>query len=121
MLRSCSRCGKVHSTSIECSRAIKRKYKDTEENKLRGKYSWKVKRDSVKERANYICEVCRAMGDYTPKAIEVHHIVKLRDDPLGLLEDNNLVALCIEHHKQADRGEIDIDYLRKLADKRDMI
>jgi len=43
----------------------------------------------------------------------------LRDYPEGLLEDDNLIALCIDHHKQADKGEIDIDYLRYLVKLRD--
>lgn len=121
-LISCSRCGRIHSDSIICKPlSNKRRFTDTAENKLRSRYSWKKKRENVRERANYLCEVCRANGDYSPKDIEIHHITKLRDDPNGLLEDNNLIALCIEHHKQADRGEIDADYLRRLADERDEI
>lgn len=120
-LISCSRCGRIHSDSIICKPLTKRKYENTDENKLRSRYSWKKKRANIRERANYLCEVCRALGDYSPKDIEIHHITKLRRDPNGLLEDNNLIALCIEHHKQADRGEIDADYLRRLADERDGI
>jgi len=120
-LRSCSRCGKIHSENYIClaKRKDNRKYKDTAENKLRSRYSWKKKRENVRERANYICEVCRDRGDYSPKDIEIHHIVKLRNNADGLLDDSNLIALCIEHHKQADRGELDSDYLRDLARARD--
>lgn len=120
MLRSCSRCGRIHSDNFKCNYGIKRKYQATDENKLRGKGSWKLKRQSIKERSFYLCAVCRDQGDYSPKALEVHHIKKLREDPDGLLEDDNLVCLCIYHHKQADRGELDADYLKELAKKRDL-
>jgi 5-methylcytosine-specific restriction endonuclease McrA len=121
MLFACSRCGRVHDKSFDCKAGARRRYSNTEENKLRSQYSWKVKRQSVRERANYLCEVCKDQGDYHPKAIEIHHIIKLKDDPDGLLDDRNLIALCVDHHKQADRGEIDISYLRALADKRDEV
>lgn len=120
MLFACSRCGRVHDRSYDCKAGSRRRYTNTEENKLRSRYSWKVKRQSVRERANYLCEVCRDQGDYTPKDIEIHHIIKLKDNPDGLLDDHNLIALCVDHHKQADRGEIDISYLRELADRRDL-
>ena len=120
MLKACSRCGKLHDFNSTCPyKKDTRRFADTEENRLRGKYSWKVKRDSIKERANYLCEVCRDRGDYTPKDLEVHHITKLKKDPNGLLEDKNIIALCVKHHKEADRGELSEDYLRALADTRD--
>ncbi len=120
MLRSCSRCGRIHSDNFTCKNGIRRKYSATEENKLRGLSAWKSKRESIKERALYLCEVCRDQGDYSRKALEVHHITKLKDNPDGLLDDDNLSCLCIYHHKQADKGEIDADYLRQLAKKRDI-
>lgn len=119
MLRSCSRCGRIHDVNYTCKHGIRRKYSSTEENKLRGLSAWKSKRETIKERAFYLCEVCRDQGDYSRKALEVHHITKLKDNPDGLLEDNNLVCLCIYHHKQADRAELSADYLRELAQKRD--
>ena len=120
-LRSCSRCGRIHSDKYVCPSNIRRKYTNTEENELRSRYSWKLKRESIRERSFYLCAICKSSGDYRAKDIEIHHIRKLKDYPQGLLEDSNLIALCIEHHKAADKGEIDPDYLRKLADIRDGI
>ncbi len=56
---------------------------------------------------------------YTYEGVEVHHITKIRDDAGLLLDDSNLIVLCEEHHKQADEGLLDADYLRKLAEQRD--
>lgn len=115
-LKSCSRCGKIHPRGVKCN--IGRVYKKTDENRLRSRYAWTKKAKQIKEDAQGLCEVCRAKGVYTYDNIEVHHITKLKDDPNGLLEDDNLIALCVFHHKQADNGEIDADYLRKLANER---
>lgn len=92
----------------------------TTEQALRKRSSWTLKSKDIRERSLYLCAVCQEQGKARAEDdIEVHHIKKLRDDPDGLLEDDNLIALCIPHHKQADRGELSEDYLRELALKRD--
>jgi hypothetical protein len=45
----------------------------------------------------------------------VHHIEKLRENVDGLLDDDNLICLCGKHHKQADKGLIDKEYLKELV------
>lgn len=122
MLKACGRCGKLHPLGYICRYGQKLKYSersDIETAKLHNKSAWRNKRDSVKERCFNLCEVCKAEGLYNYDNIEVHHITKLSQDPNGLLEDDNLIALCVKHHKQADKGELDADYLRELARLRD--
>ena len=58
-------------------------------------------------------------GDYSKKDLEVHHIVKLKDDPSGFLENENLISLCVKHHKMADEGELSVEYLTSLALERE--
>lgn len=116
MLRSCSKCGRVHDTNFNCNAG---RLPLTNEQALRNRNKWKEKSKDIRERSFYLCAICKEGGDYTAKDIEIHHIRKLRDYPQGLLEDGNLVCLCVYHHKLADRGEIDPDYLRQLADLRD--
>lgn len=72
----------------------------------------------VREDSQYLCEVCRSYGVYNYENLEVHHIVKVKDDPSGLLDRDNLICLCRMHHKMADNGEIGVNYLRKLAKNR---
>lgn len=120
MYKSCSKCGKIHDTSFKCN--AKRIYKPIDdERKLRSKYSWTKKSEEIRESANHLCEVCRDNGTYTYDNLEVHHIVKVKDDKSRLLDNENLICLCQEHHKQADKGEIDSDYLKELARKRECI
>lgn len=117
MYKSCSRCGKIHDTRFKCNAG--RVYTGGQERKLRSSYAWTKKSEEIREKANWLCEVCRDRGVYTYDGLEVHHITKLSDDSSKLLDNNNLVCLCVEHHKQADNGEIDADYLRQLARHRE--
>ena len=123
MYKACSRCGRIHEVKFRCT-VNKPKidysvYGDQEERKLRSTTAWRKKSEDIRTRAQFLCEVCRDKGLYTYDNLEVHHIVKLRDNADGLLDDNNLVCLCAVHHRQADAGEIDADYLRQLAEKRE--
>lgn len=122
MYKACSRCGQIHSTKYKCNHNKPKwdnsKYGTAEERKLRNTAAWAKKSQEIREQAQYLCEVCRDKGIYNYNELEVHHITKLREDKTGLLDDNNLVCLCVFHHRQADRGEISKEYLTKLANDR---
>ena len=117
MYKSCSKCGKIHDVKFKCQ--VSRVYKNTDESKLRSSYDWTLKSREIRERANHLCEVCRDQNIYTYDNLEVHHIIKVKDDRSLLLDNENLICLCQEHHRQADRDEIDSDYLRALARARE--
>ena len=119
MLKSCSRCGKIHDSNYVCRAGKVWKRYDQEQRKLRSTNAWKDKSLEIRERANYLCEVCRDQGVFTYDGLEVHHIVKVKDDQSNLLNNFNLICLCVRHHKEADSGELDADYLRKLASIRE--
>lgn len=119
MYKTCSRCGKIHDTRYKCSIG---RYtgRQSEEYKLRNTYDWQQKSIEIRDKANWMCEVCRDRDNrYEYNNLEVHHIVKLKDAPGLLLDNYNLVCLCASCHKKADRGEIDVEYLRKLAKNRE--
>ena len=94
-------------------------YSGGQERELRAKYKWAQKSQDIRERSNYLCAVCRDQGVYTYEGLEVHHIDKLKDYPEKLLDDYNLICLCVIHHKQADSGELDKDYLKELVRQRE--
>ena len=117
MLISCSKCGRVHNINYKCKAE---REPQTMEQSLRKRNKWTQKSIEIRKRSLNICAVCRDQKVIRfDDNVEVHHIIKLRDDPNGLLDDDNLICLCTEHHKQADRGELDIDYLRELVKQRD--
>lgn len=117
MFKACSRCGKIHDKYQQCPKITI--YRGGEEKRLRNKNKWHEKAQEIKERANYLCEVCKAEGEITFKGLEIHHIEKLSERPDLLLDNYNLICLCQNHHKQADRGEISKEYLRELAEIRE--
>lgn len=115
-LKSCNVCGRIHPRGQECK--VKRVWKKTDDRKLRSSYDWTQKAKQIKRDSLGLCEVCRKQGVYTYDGLEVHHITKITDDPNGLLEDDNLITLCVKHHKEADAGKIEADYLRELVRER---
>ena len=117
MYKSCSRCGKVHPKGYQCRVGIVAN--GGRERKLRSTYAWTKASLRVRDDANFLCEVCKDQGIYNYRDIEVHHIVKVKDDESKLLDNENLICLCQEHHKQADNNEIDKDYLLRLARERE--
>lgn len=120
MLRSCTKCGRIHDINFKCNGGGR--LPQTAEQALRRRTSWTNKSREIRERSKYLCAVCLDKGEArADDDIEVHHIRKLRDYPEGLLEDDNLVCLCTLHHKQADNGILSAEYLRELAQRRDIV
>ena len=117
MFKSCSKCGKIHDSNKKCD--VVRKYKVTDESKQRSQWCWTQKSRDIRERSHHLCAVCLDQGVFTYDNIEVHHIVKIKDDKARLLDDDNLICLCSDHHREADNGQIDPEYLRALAKDRD--
>ena len=58
--------------------------------------------------------MCKELGLISPKYLEVHHIIKFRNDKSLKLDNNNLITLCIAHHKQADTNKIASSELYRL-------
>lgn len=120
MLKSCSRCGGIHESGYRCNHnRPKYNYRGGEERGLRNSHAWHKKSREIKDKAQGLCEACRDANRYVYEGLEVHHIEKVKDSPSRLLDNLNLVCLCIPCHKQADRGDISPDYLRELAEKRE--
>lgn len=116
MLKACSRCGKIHDKGFKCTASASLPL--TEEQRARNTRKWTKKSEKIRQEAFNLCEVCKAEGDFTPKNIEVHHIVKIRHDKERIFDEENLITLCTYHHKLADAGKISEVYLRELVEKR---
>lgn len=117
--KACSRCGKLHKAGYRCAAGRDYSMSKTDVDNMRNTRKWHNKSAAIKAASQYLCAACRAQGIYTYDNLEVHHIIKLRDAPDKLLDDDNLVCLCQNCHTLADAGLIEADYLRKLAAKRD--
>lgn len=118
-LRSCRYCGRIHEEDYVCSRKPKDvKKKRSEEDRLRGLQVWKRKRNEIKERDLYLCQICnrglyRTINklDFNTN-VQVHHIYTIKERKDLWLDNNNLICLCQFHHELAEKGSIDkIDLL----------
>ena len=117
MYKSCSKCGKIHNYNQPCN--IKRVFKKTKESEMRNTYAWHSKAERIKEKSKYLCALCLEQGRATYDGLEVHHIDKVIDKPERLLNDDNLICLCVEHHKEVE-DNLDIkEHLFELAKKRE--
>lgn len=86
---------------------------------MRNTTSWVHKSLEIKSKSNFLCEVCKDDGVYNYKCLEVHHIDKIKEEPTKFLDDDNLITLCVFHHKLADKGMLEKEYLRNLVRNRD--
>lgn len=120
MLKSCSKCGKIHDFNKVC-------YKNrqvrglTDADKFRKTNKWHQKSKDIRERDKNLCRCCLANIYNTQfifnfSKLEVHHITKLEEDFSRRLDDDNLITLCCYHHKLADNNVISKNILYKLVD-----
>lgn len=120
MYKVCSRCGRVHASNYQCNVGrIARRYNGGTERTLRSSWKWTEKSKDIRDKAHYLCEVCKAEGRLTYDGVEVHHIIKVKDNTDLLLDDYNLICLCTTHHHAADNDQIDKEYLLSLARQRE--
>ncbi|MBE5969750.1 MAG: HNH endonuclease [Lachnospiraceae bacterium] len=117
MFKACPKCGRLHPYNFVCE--TKRTYNGGDERKLRSKSRWTRKSLEVREKANFLCEVCKDNNKYVYDDLEVHHIVKVKEDETKLLDNYNLICLCQECHKKAEKNLIERAYLEALAKARE--
>ena len=122
MYKTCQWCGIVPLDHV-CPHKPKVIYKrkDGKLDRFRSSRLWQRKRDEIKERDLYLCKACAAniqpvIKAYNYKDLEVHHIIKLAEDYEKRLDNDNLITLCVLHHKMADRGQISVQRLKKLIE-----
>ena len=111
MLRTCSICGGIHNENNMCKRQYK---KNTTASKFRNSNAWIIKREQIKIRDKYLCQICLKENVYTYNDLQVHHIVPLAEGYNLRLDENNLITLCAYHHKQAEQNKISRKELYKL-------
>ncbi len=111
MLRSCQYCGRIHDSRYDCEKRPQKFKKKYEHDAFRSTSLWQRKAEEIKERDNYLCQICiRGLyGSRTRinnKNLSVHHAVPLKTDFDLRLSSNNLITLCGKHHEMAEKGEI---------------
>ena len=120
-LKTCTYCRKIHDEKQKCTAKkgyYREKYSRYEKDKDYLKFikskKWFNKSQEIKMLDSYCCLVCQSLGLISPTYLEVHHIVKFRNDLSLKLDNNNLITLCVHHHKQADNNKISTNELHRL-------
>lgn len=120
-LKTCSYCHKIHDVKMKCT--AKRGYyreknsryeKDKDYTRFIKSKQWFNKSQEIKRLDCYRCLVCQSLGLISPTYLEVHHIVKVRNDSSLKLDNDNLITLCVNHHKMADSNKIQASELYRL-------
>ena len=107
MLKSCSRCGRIHDKNHKCYANTKNYYQsDPEIRKFRNSGAWKRKAEEIKERDKYLCVICLKRNIINAKDLSVHHIQPIAENQAVKLENSNLITVCEVHHKECEIGKI---------------
>ena len=77
MLRTCSVCGGIHHEDNMCKRTYK---KNSYASKFRNSNAWITKREQIKKRDKYLCQLCLKYNIYTYNNLQVHHIIPIEKD-----------------------------------------
>ncbi len=121
MKKTCQYCGVVDEDHV-CPHRIKRyqKYqKGNEKDRFRSSSAWQRKREAIKSRDHYLCQVCLSgeydtFNQFTYTSLQVHHIDSVDEHFDKRFDDDNLLTVCEYHHKMADKGIIPKNFLKSL-------
>lgn len=111
MLKTCKHCGVVDENHICPHRKSRQKSGDRQSDKFRSTIGWQRKREEIKTRDKYLCQVClrnryNTLNLLNFKTVQVHHITSIQEDYNRRLDNDNLISLCAYHHKMAEEGQI---------------
>ncbi len=117
---SCQYCGRIHDKKFDCGKKPQKINKRTHKDRFRSSTQWTRKAIEIKERDNYLCQVCLSKGKLNCTELETHHIIPLEEDYERRLDNDNLITLCHRHHEQAENGNIDRDTLLDMVKGKDI-
>ena len=120
--KSCKYCGKVHDETYVCNKKPVKKKKTDDIVRFRNSPIWQKKRKHIKERDNYLCQICirelyGTKRKYNYEGLQVHHALPINSNEDLKLDENNLITLCSMHHAMCDRGEIPYEEIKKIIDE----
>ena len=85
---------------------IRRYRKDYDEKRKAEQYrkfykslQWKITREYILKRDNYLCQECLKENRMTP-CNTVHHIIEIKEDYLKALDEDNLITICFDCHNK---------------------
>lgn len=124
MLKSCQYCGRIHDSKFICSKKPKKQKKITDIDKFRWTSKWQKKREEVKQRDLYLCQICirelyNTVIKYNMQELEVHHNTSINEDYNKRLDNNNLLTVCHYHHEMCESGEIPREEVQQIINEQE--
>jgi len=109
MRRYCTRCSQIVNHKHQCKKKVAQKNmsaQETKENKFYRSYQWKQLRNQKKNDIGYQCEICRYLGKIG-YSDNIHHVKTIREYWVNRLEYENLLGVCIEHHRDIEKNKLE--------------
>ena len=124
MLKSCQYCGRIHDSKYICKQRASKKKQTTEVDKFRWTSKWQKKREEIKKRDLYLCQICirelyNTVTKYNTKDLNVHHNIPINEDYNKRLDNNNLLTVCSYHHEMCESGKIPREEVQTIIDEQE--
>lgn len=124
MLRSCQYCGRIHDSKFICNKRPKKQRQITEIDKFRWTRIWQKKREEIKKRDLYLCQICKrelynTKIKYNTEDLEVHHNTPVNKDYNKRLDNDNLLTVCHYHHELCESGEIPQEEVQSIINEQE--
>ena len=124
MLRSCMYCGRIHDSKYICKEKPSKKKTITEADKFRWTRIWQKKREEIKKRDLYLCQICirelyNTVTKYNTEELSVHHNIPINEDYNKRLDNDDLLTVCDYHHKMCESGEIPRDEVQRIINEQE--
>ena len=126
MLRSCKYCGRIHDSKYICPSKPQRIRQVTDADRFRWTIIWQKKREEIKQRDLYLCQICvrelyNTIVKYNTKELEVHHNIPINEDYNKRLDNDNLITVCHSHHEMCESGEIQREEVQRIINEQEKI
>lgn len=125
MLKSCKYCGRIHDSKFDCGKRPAPKKKITYIDSFRSSRPWKEKREQIRCRDQYLCQICirnlyGTVQQYNYDNLSVHHAISIEADFDKRLDDDNLLTVCGMHHEMAEDGQIPYEVIKNIINEQEM-
>ena len=124
MLKSCGYCGRIHDSKYICKDKPKREKQITDADKFRWTSKWQKKRDEIKHRDLYLCQICirelyNTVNKYNTNNLEVHHNIPINENYNKRLDNDNLLTVCHAHHEMCESGQIPREEVQQIINEQE--
>ena len=126
MFKSCKYGGRIHPEGFRCPSKPNAAKKNTKAVQFRNSTRWQDKREQIKKRDKYCCQIrVRELYGTTYKCtyedLQVHHAVPILVNEELKLDSGNLITLCPMHHSMCDKGQIPCAEVKKIINEQESL